>query len=239
MLPAMPRQARAVFPGIPHHVTQRGNRRRKVFFGRGDALAYLSLLQECAGRYGIDVAAYCLMPNHVHLVVMPSTPDGLHKLLKVLHGRHAQRVNRMRRWTGHLWQNRYFSSPLDSTHFLNAVRYVELNPVRARIVQHAADYEWSSAAAHCGLRNDKLVAAASRWPVFREITDWASWLAVGTPVPCMALLRRNASPNLPCGTDDFVAKLEAVAGRVLRYQPRGRPKKAADEDDASAPFLKR
>jgi putative transposase len=243
----MPRQARAVFPLVPHHVTQRGNRRRDVFFGRGDALAYLNLLQDCASRHGIEVAAYCLMPNHVHLVVVPSTADGLHRALKVVHGRHAQRVNRMRRWTGHLWQNRYFSSPLDSMHFLTAIRSVELNPVRAGIVDQAANYAWSSAAAHCGLRDDKLIVPRLRWPELEGIADWAAWLAVGAPTTCMELLRRNASQNLPCGTDDFVAKLEAVAGRALRYQPPGRPRQPAAEHGASCavpekvsvPFRKR
>jgi putative transposase len=235
----MPRHARCIFPGVPHHVTQRGNHRRDVFYERRDALAYLSLLRQHTERHGIDIAAYCLMPNHVHLVVVPSTVDGLHRALKVVHGRYAQRINRMRRRTGHLWQDRYFSSPLDSNHFLNAVRYVELNPVRAGLVDRGESYEWSSAAAHCDLRSDSLVAIRPHSMLFRGIEDWSTWLANGLARENIEMLRRHTSQNLPCGSEEFVKELELVAGRPLRYRPRGRPPARAENDDASAPFVKR
>ena len=235
----MPRHARCIFPGIAHHVTQRGNHRRDVFFERRDGLAYLRLLSECAERHAIEIAAYCLMPNHVHLVVVPSTADGLHRALKVVHGRYAQRINRMRRRTGHLWQDRYFSSPLDSNHYLNAVRYVELNPVRAAIAERAESYEWSSAAAHCDLCSDRLVAIRPHSTLFRGIDDWSTWLANGLTRECIDTLRQHASQNLPCGSEEFVAELERTAGRPLRYRPRGRPSKPVEGDCAGASFVKR
>ena len=233
---AMPRQARLIFPSVPHHVTQRGNHRRDVFFERNDGLAYLRLLREHTERHAVEIAAYCLMPNHVHLIATPASADGLHRALKVVHGRYALRVNRMRRRTGHLWQDRYFSSALDSAHFLNAVRYVELNPVRAGISVDAESYEWSSAAAHCGLRSDGLVTYRPHSSLFHGIDDWSQWLANGLPGDCIDLLRRNTGQNLPCGANEFVEELEAKVGRALRFRPRGRP--ARTTVDECVPFLK-
>ncbi len=220
-------------------MTQRGNHRREVFFERSDGFAYLRLLRDFSQLHNIEIAAYCLMPNHVHLVVVPSTVDGLHRALKVVHGRYALRINRMRKRTGHLWQDRYFSSPLDSAHFLNAVRYVELNPVRAGIADTAESYEWSSAAAHCGLRSDQLVAHRPGSVLFRSIDNWSAWLAHQPSRECIDMLRRQVSQNLPCGSDEFIKKLEVAAGRPLRYRPRGRPAKTADGNDTGVSFLKK
>jgi putative transposase len=235
----MPRLARVVFPGIPHHVTQRGNHRREVFFERSDGLAYLRLLRERTERHAIEVVAYCLMPNHVHLVLVPATADALHRTLKVVHGRFAQRINRMRNRTGHLWQNRYYSAPLDPPHYLNAIRYVELNPVRAGMVDRAASYEWSSAAAHCGLRDDPLVKCRPCSSPFADIVDWAAWLSAGLDSASVDALRRHTRQNLPCGAPEFLDRLERLAGRSLRYRPRGRPTRSEDEDGVGAPFTKR
>ena len=242
----MPRQARAVFPGIAHHVTQRGNHRHDVFYERGDSLAYLRLLRECASQHAIQVIAYCLMPNHVHLVVVPSTMDGLHRALKIVHGRYAQRVNRMRKLTGHFWQNRYFSAPLDATHLLNAVRYVELNPVRAGLAERAEDYEWSSAAAHCALHADPLVAPFPELRSFEGIGHWSRWLSDGLPGAAVDALRRHTARNLPCGSQEFIESLEAIAGRPLRFRPQGRPPRPqsgtameAAPEKVNVPFRKR
>ena len=218
----MPRRARIVFSGVPHHVTQRGNHRQRVFFSRGDHLAYLNLLDEHARQFSVDVVAYCLMPNHVHLVVIPSHPGGLHRMFKGVHGQYAQRVNRMREQQGHLWQGRYFSSPLDADYFLNAVRYVELNPVRARMVAKAEDYAWSSAAAHCGQCKDPLVGPQPRSKILAGIGNWSKWLAEEVAEDALATLRHHVSQNLPCGSSEFVVELEKSAGRQLRFRPPGR-----------------
>jgi putative transposase len=220
----MPRRARFVCTGVPHHVTQRGNHRERVFFSDGDGAAYLRLLRDHADEQAVEVVAYCLMPNHVHHVLIPSSPHGLHRLFKAVHGQYAQRVNRMRAQKGHLWQGRFFSSPLDADYFINAVRYVELNPVRAGIVQKAEDYAWSTAAVHCGLRNSLVPAGISRLGLLPDAASWSRWLADGLSKESIEILRRNSCRNLPCGTTEFVAQLASSAGRSLEYVRHGGPR---------------
>lgn len=173
----MSRRARIVLAGVPHHVTQRGNHRQQVFFDDAGRLAYLDWLRLYAAEEAVSLLAYCLMPNHIHLVAVPARPDSLHRSLKSLHGRYAHRVNRERAWAGHLWQGRFSSTPMDESHLWAAVRYVELNPVRAGLVALAQHYRWSSAAAHCGLRQDPVLSADARWqPQVEAVGDWSAWL---------------------------------------------------------------
>ncbi len=227
----MPRLPRTVFDGLPHHVTQRGNRREAVFFTDEDRAAYLSWLKEYSDKYRVEVLAYCLMTNHIHLVVVPSTADGLQRMLKPLHMRYAQHINRERGWKGHLWQGRYFSSPLDEAYLWAAVRYVERNPVRAGMEQRAEDYRWSSAAAHCGNRSDDLLNPESGWSKqFAAVHDWSSWLAEGDEMEKTQILRQNADKGLPCGNADFVERLGEKIGRQLLCRPQGRPRKSVNSN---------
>jgi putative transposase len=134
----------------------------------------------------------------------------------------------MRSLKGHLWQGRYFSSPLDGAYFLNAVRYVELNPVRAGLVPIAEEYAWSSAAAHCGLRYDLLIEKTPNSRHFAGIANWSQWLNAGIPDESLTALRENGLRNLPCGSSDFIAELEKATGRDLRRRTRGgQPKERA------------
>ena len=142
----MPRKQRLVFAGIPHHITQRGNRREPVFFSYDDRQCYLEWLTQYSQQHGLEILAYCLMTNHIHLVAVPETIDSMHLVMRPLNMRYAQRINRAFGWYGHLWQGRFYSSPLDDAHLWQALRYVERNPVRAGMVQYARDYTWSSAA---------------------------------------------------------------------------------------------
>jgi putative transposase len=222
----MPRLARTVFAGVPHHITQRGNRRENVFFTEEDQSQYLEWLSHYCQRYRVDVLAYCLMTNHIHLVLVPSTETGLHQVLKPLHMRYAQRINRRRGWKGHIWQGRYFSSPLDERYTWAAIRYVERNPVRAKMVRIAERYAWSSAAGHCGLKADGLISSKAHWQKqFTSIGDWSSWLAEGDNPEELSDLRRNVDKGLPCGSESFIRKLEQLAGHSLTFRPQGRPKK--------------
>ena len=225
----MPRLARTVCARVPHHVTQRGNRREAVFFADDDYRAYLAWLKDYAEKHGVEILAYCLMTNHIHLVVVPASEDGLEKLLKPLHMRYAQRVNRTRGWKGHLWQGRFFSSALDEDYLWAAVRYVERNPVRAKMVRKAENYRWSSASAHCGLKPDPVLTRKQSWQrQFESIGDWSAWLAEGDESQKLEVLRRNVDKGLPCGTEKFINKLEKLTGRALQYRPRGRPKQEKD-----------
>ncbi len=140
--------------------------------------------------------------------------------------RYAQRINRRRGWTGHLWQGRFFSSPLDEDYMGAAIRYVELNPVRARIVRKAENYRWSSAAAHCGLRSDATLSSKPQWVrTLSDVRSWSAWLREGDEPDELGELRRNIQKGLPCGTSRFITKLEKIADRVLRFRAQGRPRK--------------
>jgi len=222
----MPRSARVTRVGSPHHVVQRGNRRSQVFFSNGDYLAYLHWLREYSDKFSVKVLAYCLMTNHVHLVVMPQVAGALSRMFGSLHSRIAQRVNRQNDWRGHLWQGRYFSSVLDEMYFWAAIRYVERNPVSAGMTERAEDYAWSSAAAHCGLLQDPVLSADHPWlEQFQAIGNWSGWLAAAENSHDLAILRSNTARNLPCGSDGFVRALEAAAGRKLSPRAQGRPGK--------------
>jgi putative transposase len=223
----MPRLARSVFAGVPHHVTQRGNRREDVFFDDEDRKTYLKWLNEYAVEHGVEVVAYCLMTNHIHLILVPSTEDGLQKVMKPLHMRYAQRLNRARGQQGHVWQGRYFSSVLDGDYLRSCLRYVERNPVRARMVRKAENYAWSSARGHCGLVADPLLKTTkSSWrDAIADVKSWSQWLAEPDADEALLVLRRNTMMGLPCASGSFLKKLERLSGRSLHYRSPGRPRK--------------
>ena len=223
----MPRLARPVFSGVPHHITQRGNRRENVFFSDADREAYLEWLAGYCAKHRVEVLAYCLMSNHIHVVAVPERGDALERVFRPLHTRYAQRINRLKKWKGHLWQGRFFSSALDEIYLWAAIRYVERNPVRARLVRRAENYPWSSAASHCGERADAVLTKDAEWMrQFKSIGDWSKWLAEGDRPEQLLVLRRHVERGLPCGAEGFVRKLERQARQLLRFRPRGRPKRA-------------
>ena len=221
----MPRVARNVFANIPHHITQRGNRREDVFFVDEDRQFYLERLGEYCEKWSVEILAYCLMTNHVHLILKPTSEDGLQRVLKPLHMRYAQRINKEKGWKGHLWQGRFFSSALDEAYLWSAIRYVERNPVRAKMVDSAEDYQWSSAACHCGLKEESLLAEISKSERLVDQKSWSNWLKIADSPSHMELLRRNVDKGLPCGSDQFIDGLEEMSGKVLRFRPQGRPTK--------------
>ncbi len=223
----MPRIARMVVPDVPYHVTQRGNRREDVFFSDRDRFVYLEFLQKYTQQHGVDVVAYCLMTNHVHLVVVPRTEQALAGALKPLHLRYAQHVNWTQGLTGRLWQGRFFSCGLDVAHLFSAVRYVERNPVRAGMVDRAEAYPWSSAAAHCGLVSAPWLADASA--IAAEAGDWAAWLCAEEDETTVTALRRHTSTGRPLGSVTFLERMESLLGRAVRPRKAGRPRKVVEE----------
>ena len=227
----MPRQARTVFAKVPHHITQRGNRREDVFYTDEDREIYLTWLQEYCLLHEVEILAYCLMTNHIHLIALPKTEAGLQSVLKPLHMRYVQRFNRQRGWKGHVWQGRYFSSALDEHYLWAAIRYVERNPVRAKMVTRAEDYRWSSAAAHCEMHGDTVLTIKASWKKqMAAIGNWSAWLAEGDQSEELSMIRRNIEKGLPCGSDRFIKKLEKQVGRILHYRPLGRPRKERDNE---------
>ncbi|MHC4518259.1 MAG: transposase [Planctomycetota bacterium] len=216
----MARLARVVVSGVPHHVTQRGNRRQATFFCEADYDAYIELMAEWCEACGVAVWAYCLMPNHVHLIVVPASEEGLRRGIGEAHRRYSRRINFREGWRGHLWQGRFASYPLDERHLMMAVRYVELNPVRAKLCRAAWRWPWSSAAAHVAGRDDRLVRVA---PLLRRVDDWRAYLTARASEEDAALLRRHERTGRPLGNPRFVARLERRLGRTLRKKPPGRP----------------
>jgi len=215
----MARLARLVIPGLPHHVTQRGNRRGTTFFEAGDYALYLDLLSDAAARARTEVWAYCLMPNHVHLILVPSDEDGLRRTLADLHRRYTGFVNARARTTGHLWQGRYGSVAMDEGHLLNAVRYVSLNPVRARLVERARDWAWSSVRAHLAGTDDTVVRVA---PVLERVGNFAGFLAEPFDEnAAYAALRRAETIGRPIGDAAWLTALEQRTGRPLVPRRRG------------------
>src|SRR5574337_2499 len=226
----MPRKAQVICRQVPHHVTQRGNRREQVFFTDADRTTYLKWLSEYAEKCRVEVLAYCLMSNHIHLVIVPDGEEALQRMLKPLHMRYAQRINRKKGWKGHFWQGRFFSSALDEDYLWAAIRYVERNPVRAKMVRKAENYPWSSAAGHCGIKADLVLGSKGDWPRQCEsIGDWSAWLSAGDEPDQLEILRRNADKGLPCGSEKFIRRLGKLVGRDLAFRPSGRPKKDAEK----------
>ena len=213
----MARIARVIAPGIPHHITQRGNRRQKTFFLDDDYRMYLNLMAEWCKRHKVEVWAYCLMPNHVHLLAVPESEDGLRRAIGEAHRRYTRHVNFREGWKGHLWQGRFNSFPMEESYFIAAARYVELNPVRARIVSKPDEYRWSSATAHLAGKDDQLVNVA---PLLEMADNWKDILTAGAEDQRFQEIRRHECTGRPLGNESFVEKMENALGRCLR---RGKP----------------
>jgi putative transposase len=220
----MPRIARIVIPGIPHHIVQRGNNRQDVFFLDDDRRFYLSVLKVQAQQHGLEMLGWCLMTNHVHLVAIPKTEDSLHQAIGLTHLLYTQYVNRLHGRSGHLWQNRFYSCALDEAHLLAALAYVERNPVRAKLVKRAWLYPWSSAKAHVEEVDQVGLLEAERWKEFLAGIDWLSFLIRPEDEKQVAGLRSHTCRGRPLGSDAFLSKIEKRLGRRMRPLPEGWPK---------------
>jgi len=223
----MPRIARVSVEGLPHHVTQRGNYRQVVFEDDEDRAAYLEFLKVYKERYGLEVWAWCLMDNHVHLVAVPLEADSLSKTLHMTHMRYAAYANRRHGRQGHLWQGRFYSCVLDGGHVATAVRYVERNPVRAGMVRKAEKYRWSSARAHVERQSDGICDESLPMDDLLEGLrgGWSAWLRQVDDAEEVERLRKGTMTGRPVGGPGFVAKVERKLGRRVRSLGRGRPRK--------------
>ncbi len=217
----MPRIARLIVPGLPHHIIQRGNRRQRVFFADSDKKAYLEILKAQCERFGVVIWSYCLMDNHVHFVAVPKKEESLRSAFGQTHRRYTRMINFRERWRGYLWQGRFLSYVLDQQHLYAAVRYVETNPVKAAIVIKAQDYPWSSARTRVLKLKDELL---SDFFLTEEIQDWSDYLASASNKE-INLIQGHLSSGKPLGSDEFIEMLEDKTGRMLRkIKPGPKPK---------------
>jgi len=203
--------------GLAYHVTQRGSNHQRIFFCASDYRMYLSLVSQQMAYAGVRVLAFCLMTNHVHLVVVPERPDSLAVLFRRVHGQYSQYLNTRRRRSGHLWQQRYYSCPLSGSHLPIALRYVERNPCRARICAAPADYQWSSARSHLGMSADKTKILDQKfWERAGGVETWREMHAETDDPERFLLLRRCTYAGRPFGEEEFVVRLEQQFQRNWR-----------------------
>jgi putative transposase len=215
----MARIARIVAPGCPHHVTARGNRREPIFFEDGDQEIYLDILAEQLVKAKVEAWSYCLMPNHVHLILTPQDEVGMGRAMGAAHKRWAHFVNARGRWRGHLFDDRYASVAMDEAHLMTAVRYVALNPVRARLAARAQDWPWSSVRAHLAGQDDGLVRVA---PVLERVDRFADLIAGPADEAGFGALRAAERIGRPLANKDFIDGLERLLGRPVARRAPGR-----------------
>ncbi|MFO7733293.1 MAG: transposase [Candidatus Aminicenantes bacterium] len=215
----MARIPRVVVPGCPHHIIQRGNRRLTVFFSDSDKAFFLTLLARQTRKHGISIWAFCLMDNHVHLIAVPNDKESFSKGIGATHRMYTNVINIREGWRGYLWQGRFISYPLDEVRVVGVVRYVERNPVRARMVDRADAYPWSSARAHVNKQPHPLLAAC---PLENSIPDWSAYLGQQESPEEIKKILYHERTGRPLGSQDFVKRLEELTGRILMPMKRGR-----------------
>jgi len=214
----MARLARVVAPGYPHHIIQRGNRRQQAFFSEEDYRVYLDLMSEYCQRYLLKVWAYCLMPNHVHLIAVPQSEDGLRRGIGEAHRKYTRHVNFRMGWRGHLWQWRFLSYPMDEEYLLATARYVELNPVKAGMIDLADQYPWSSAKFHTSGGTNIL---AEKSCLEEMVPDWRTYLSDGDDKRHAEKIKKAERTGRPVGCSRFVKELEKYLNRVLQKKKPG------------------
>ncbi|MBL7130970.1 MAG: transposase [Candidatus Omnitrophica bacterium] len=214
----MARLARVVALDIPHHIVQRGNRRQNVFFKEEDKQAYLDFLRKESKRFLLDIWAYCLMDNHIHLIAVPRHKGSLARGIGQTHCAYTRMINFREGWRGYLWQGRFSSFLLDERYLFAAVRYVERNPVRAGLVKKAESYPWSSALTHVKKREDFLL---TKFYLLDEIKDWSRYLSQEENKEDLKLFRRHGQTGKPLGDKAFIAYLERKLGVAFRRRKPG------------------
>lgn len=189
----------------------------QTFFGDDDYRAYIALLAEWCRKCSVTIWAYCLMPNHVHLIAVPENDDALRRGIGEAHRRYSRMINFRENWRGHLWQGRFASFPMDESYLLAAARYVEKNPVVAGLVEDAAAWPWSSARAHLAATDDGLVSVA---PLLEMTGDWKLFLNKVEDETQLDEIRKHERTGRPLGSVGFIERLEVALDRPLK---RGKP----------------
>ena len=219
----MGRIARVVIAGYPYHITQRGNYKQKVFSNQEDYKIYLGWIAEYSEKNKLSILAYCLMPNHVHFIAIPEDSTSLAKTFNLSHMRYSQYYNKKDDRIGHLWQGRFFSTLLSKDHLYEAIRYVENNPVKAKIVEESESWEWSSVRDHLDIRKKNIILKIADYREHLQIENWREYLKSKTDKNIEEEIKKNTKTGRPCGGESFIEKLEKILGRRLRALPEGRP----------------
>jgi len=222
----MPRRPRYQLTDFPLHVVQRGNDRRACFFEERDFRFYLQLLGEAVVRHRVLVHAYVLMTNHVHLLLTPVVPGAVSKVMQSVGSRYVKSINRASNKVGTLWESRYKACLVaHDKHVLAACRYIDLNPVRAQMVEHPRDYRWSSYRALAGIRVDVLVTPhAALEQLGPSPTAYARWCEAGSDYSELERLRYATEHELAFGSDAFKEKIESMTDRATVARPPGPPR---------------
>ena len=222
----MPRIARVVAVGYPHHITQRGNYRQNLFVEDADREKYLAFIQAESKRYGLQILVYCLMTNHVHFIGVPESEDSMGNVFKYINMKYSQYFNKKIGVSGHLFQGRFFSSVMDERHTIVCARYIERNPVRAKVVGKACSYKWSSARVHCGIESKGIFGVNKFFDMAGEKRDgWQEFIEQPDNPQDITEIRMQTIKGRPLGEESFVRKLERKMNRFLIVKPAGRPKK--------------
>jgi putative transposase len=217
----MGRVGRVVIEGIPHHIVQRGSRRQQAFFSDSDYGFYINIMRKRCRLHEVEIWAYCLMPNHIHLIAVPRKPKELSRAIGEAHRYYALKVNDRQEWAGHLWQERFSSYPMDESYLLTAARYIERNPVVAGLTGSPEAWRWSSARAHLAGRDDALVTVA---PLLNLVSNWRAFLREVSQDT--HIYQTHERTGLPMGDRSFLKRCEQAVGRPLNHGkpgPKPRP----------------
>ena len=226
----MPRIARLIVPGYPHHITQRGNYRQIVFNDDADKREYLELVALYGKKFHLTILSYCLMNNHVHFIIIPKNEDSLASTFRIAHTRYSQYFNKKIQAYGHLWQGRFYSCVLDDRHLIATARYVERNPVRVKIVKNPADYSWSSARNHTGISHNDIIDTSDLFKYIEvKQKEWKKFIGESDEPDEVAVIRKYTMTGRPLGGVSFIQKLEKAFDKKLHALPVGRPKKAINK----------
>jgi len=220
----MPRIARIIAPGYPHHITQRGNNRATVFFDDEDRQIYLNLLAGYAKKHQIQIWAWCLMSNHIHLLAVPGTETSLSRGIGLTNQMYTQYLNRKLKQSGRIWQNRFFSCVVENEQYLWTVaRYIERNPLKAGLAESVEEYRWSSARAHVANAYDPLLSA-EQWLSAEEQSSYLDFVCMEDDESDIAI-RKATNSGRPFGSDSFIDMLEFQLNQMLKPGKPGRPRK--------------
>ena len=221
----MPRIARLVIPDYPHHITQRGNYRQDVFRDDADRRQYLEFIADYSQKYNLEILGFCIMNNHVHFLVIPKKEDSIANVFRIAHTRYSQYFNKKINAHGHLWQGRFYSCVLDDRRLLAAARYIERNPVRAKIIKKPIDYAWSSAKHHCGILHKDIIDTNALFKYIDiEQSQWVDFIGRSDEPDDVSMIRKYTMTGRPLGSNSFVGKLEKMFDERLHALPIGRPK---------------